>query len=73
MDQLKQGDIEVKVGGKTCNITKIEAETVICIPPNLSQREQDEDTDVTVSPISAAQCNSITPIQTHNYYNNIYC
>ena len=41
--------MQVKVGGKICEITKIEAATVICNPPDLTAEEQKQNTNVTVN------------------------
>ena len=41
--------MQVKVGGKICEITKIEAATVICNPPDLTPKQQKQNTNVTVN------------------------
>lgn len=39
----------MSVGGERCNITKKESSTIICIPPELTEEQQEKDTQVKVS------------------------
>jgi len=42
-------EIQVFVGGEPCEIIKKESSTVICEIPDLDEKQQKENTDVTVS------------------------